>query len=191
MRINNSNNSISPSTTPKDEKVTSSTGPTEVNRPVAPIEANKQKRKAASMGSKPTRSLVERNINPVADIATPEDFQPAIDRIEYLKSVRKQIDATAPSSDAAEVSLSVFAANNSINYASNEQMLAEGTTPFGAKTQLEKAFGTIKKMQDQNSNPNEFSKVDIALALAEQKNRAILQPHIETVFGKEENKRKK
>lgn len=74
MRINNSNYSLSPSTTSKDEKVTNSTGPTEVNKPVAPIEANKQEREAASMGSKPTRSLAERNINPVADIADPRGF---------------------------------------------------------------------------------------------------------------------
>ena len=74
MRVDNSNNSTPQSTIPKDEKVTSSTGPTEVNKPVAPIEANKQEREAASMGSKSTRSLAERNINPVADIADPRGF---------------------------------------------------------------------------------------------------------------------
>ena len=169
MRVNNSNNSTPQSTIPKDEKVTNSTGQTEVNRPVAPIETNKQKRKAASMDSKPKRSLAERNINPVADIAKPEDFQPTIDQIKSLQLVREQVDATAPSSHAAATSLSVFSAYNSINYASNEQMLEEGTTPDGAKAHLEKAFDTIKKMQAKNSNLNGFSRVDIGLALAEQK----------------------
>ena len=56
-----------------------------------------------------------------------------------------------------------------MNYASNEQMLEEGTTPGGAKAHLEKAFDTIRKMQAKNSNLNGFSRVDIALALAEQK----------------------
>lgn len=102
-------------------------------------------------------------------LRTPEDFQPTIDQIKYLQSVRKQVDNTAPSSYAAEVSLRVFSAYNSINYASNEQMLEEGTTPDGAKAHLEKTFDTIRKMQAKNSNINGFSRVDIALALAEQK----------------------
>ena len=95
-----------------------------------------------------------------------------------------------------------MAAFNSINNASGERMVAfevydahardmtlpKDATPYGAKTHLENAFNNIKEMQSLNSELMQFSRVDIALCLAANKNRGTLRPHIEAVFSAQENK---
>lgn len=191
-----------------------SVGTTPDNRQITAVAANRQIPDAGT-SKKTGTSLAERTVQN-SDIATADDFQPAINEMKHFESIKQQIEETpafnshgiqngASKENIADKTIGlVFAALQSIKNASGEKLiaygayslpsknmtLAEGKTPYGAKFHLENAFSNIKEMQSLNNKLDEFSSVDIALSMSSQQNRAILRPHIESVFADLENKPK-
>lgn len=218
MRIN-STEASSPTDLTKNNNLPAASGKTFCNKLVTTAEVSKQMPGGAdTQGPRDeTKSLADRKAALEKEIATADDFQPAIGQLNTFSEIKRLIcstpafnDTGIQKSDNGEKSGKIVgkcsellqSAINSIKYAGGERFIAPGYyslpsrdmtpvglgTPHGAKFHLEALFDNIKEMQVLNAQLQAHSIVDIALTLTAPENRQRLQPHVEAVFAAKENR---
>lgn len=92
MRITQTDSS-SQSNIPQTETAADSVGKTTDNKGVVPTGTGKQLSEVnKNANPESATSLMGRNVGHGSKIATPDDFQPDIDQINYFDSIRQKID---------------------------------------------------------------------------------------------------